>query len=231
MKYYFLFLLLLFYINPLYAVDSDIALDKAPINIYDIQSIKRGAKIFATTCMACHTMIYLRYNKIAQASGVRYDKMPLHITQWPNGIKPPDLSLEADIHGPDWIYTYLHSFYLDPARPTGFNNLLVPNTAMMNMLVPFQGQQIIASDLNIMQKYSDAPLQWYDVLELQRKGSLTPKQFDDMVTDIVNFLTYAANPYQAFQWKLGYYVLGFLVILFILMYLLKRNYWQDIKKE
>src|SRR5438552_2780455 len=104
-----------------------IVLDKAPIHRNNIASIERGAKFFAGNCMACHTLIYLRYDALAHRTGVIYEKMPIHVTTWPLGVKPPDLSLEADIHSPDWIYTYLHSFYVDTKRPTGTNNLVVPN--------------------------------------------------------------------------------------------------------
>ena len=79
-------------------------------------------------------MIYLRYDKIAQEAGITYEKMPINVKTWPYGVTPPDLSLEADVRGVDWIYTYLHSFYQDSSRPTGVNNLLVPNTAMPDIV-------------------------------------------------------------------------------------------------
>ena len=33
------------------------------------------------------------------------------------GAAPPDLTLVARVRRPDWVYTYLRSFYEDPARP------------------------------------------------------------------------------------------------------------------
>lgn len=205
-------------------------LEKAPVNIHDTESIKRGAKFFSSICMACHTLIYLRYDKLAQENGVIYEKMPINVKTWPNGIKPPDLSLEANVRGVDWIYTYLHSFYIDHNRPTGFNNLLVPNTAMPGILIPFQGQEQLATDLNIMQKTYDHNYQWYDLIETTAKGSMTSDQFDGLVTDIVNFLQYAAEPYKVEQMKIGRWVIGFLLIFFVLVYLLKKSYWKDLKK-
>ena len=74
-------------------------LAKTPVNPNDIESIKRGAKFFATNCMSCHTMIYLRYDKIAQDAGITYEKMPINVKTWPYGVTPPDLSLEADVRG------------------------------------------------------------------------------------------------------------------------------------
>ena len=207
-----------------------LTLAKAPVDRNDFQSIKRGAKFFATNCMSCHTLIYLRYDKIAEEAGITYDKMPINIKSWPFGVTPPDLSLEADIRGPDWIYTYLHSFYQDAKRPTGANNLLVPNTAMPDIVAPYQGDQVLVPGVvptGVL--YKDT--QWYDFLQLTRQGSMTPEQFDATITDVVNFLVYAAEPYHAEQEKIGWWVLGFLVILFVMMYALKREYWKDVKKH
>lgn len=220
-----LFLFLIFLSWPVDA--STIALATAPVNIHDTASIKRGAKFFGTVCIACHTMIYMRYDPIAIEAGVTIERMPLKVTKWPNDVKPPDLSLEADVKGADWIYTYLHSFYVDPKTVTGFNNLVNPNTAMPDMLIAYQGPQILVREPNI----SYRSLEWYDRLELQKQGSMTPEQFDALLVDVVNFLVYAANPHQVYQERLGWWVMGFLIILIILTYLLKKEYWKDIKKE
>lgn len=202
-------------------------LSEAPINRSDMESVKRGAKFFATNCMSCHTLVYLRYDKIAQEAGITYDKMPINVKSWPYGVTPPDLSLEADIRGVDWIYTYLHSFYQDSTRPTGVNNLLVPNTAMANILGPYQGDQEFVKDPipDLLGHY-----RWYDMLKLTKQGSMTPEQFDQTTADVVNFLAYASAPYYLEQRKIGYWVLGFLCVMFVLMYMLKREYWKDVKK-
>lgn len=207
---------------------ENLALAKAPVDVSDIESVKRGAKFFATTCMACHTMKYMRYNKLAQDAGVTYDKMPLNVKDWPYGITPPDLSLEANVRGVDWIWTYLHSFYKDSSRPTGANNLLVPNTAMTPILSPYQGDQEL-----VEHPMSDllGETQWYDNVKLVKQGSMTPEQFDETVRDIVNFLAYASEPYQNEQHRLGWWVLGFLFIFLIFAYKLKKEYWKDVKRH
>lgn len=209
---------------------EEIALSKAPIDRSDIESIKRGAKMFATTCMSCHTMKYLRYNKLAQEAGITIDKMPLNVTSWPYGVTPPDMSLEASVRGVDWIYTYLHSFYKDTARPTGMNNLLVPNTAMPGIISAFQGEQVLTTDKRDLGVINHT-IYWYDLVTLTSQGSMSPGQFDDAMTDLVNFLAYAAEPYRAEQHRIGYWVLGFLSIMFVLALLLKKEYWKDVKKR
>ena len=205
-------------------------LAEVSVNPYDIDSIKRGAKFFATNCMSCHTMVYMRYNKIAQDAGVTYDKMPINVKTWPYGVTPPDLSLEADVRGVRWIYTYLHSFYKDPSRPTGVNNLLVPNTAMPAIVAPYQGEQVLSKPTPDASGIYDEK-EWYSLVTLSKQGSMTSDEFDNTMRDLVNFLAYAAEPYKAEQHQIGLWVLGFLVILLVLMYLLKREYWKDVKKD
>lgn len=226
-----IWMLILFFSANSFAQENVIALEKAPIHIHDRAAIERGAKFFAANCMACHTLIYMRYNKLARDAGVLYERMPVQVKSWPLGVAPPDLSLEAQYRGVDWIYTYLHSFYTDTARPFGVNNLLMPNTAMSGILVPYQGQQILQKSDDSNQKILTHDVQWYDLVELQAKGSMTPEQFDATVADVVNFLQYASAPYQVEQENLGYWVLGFLIILFILMYLLKHAYWKQLEKR
>lgn len=209
--------------------EATIALSPATIHSSDMEAVKRGAKFFAANCMSCHTMVYLRYDKLAQAQGVSYDKMPVNVKNWPNGITPPDLSLEADVRGVDWIYTYLHSFYQDNTRPNGVNNLLVLNTAMPGIISAFQGTQIRIEGAAPSAIYHDT--HWFDLLVLQKQGSMTPDQFDEAITDLVTFFDYAAHPYQEDQRWIGWWVLGFLFIFFILAYYLKKEYWKDIKKK
>lgn len=207
-----------------------IALDNVDVNLHDKESIKRGAKFFSTVCMACHTLVYLRYNSLAKDTGVIYERMPIHVTQWPLGVKPPDLSLEVSRRGADWVYTYLHSFYVDPSRPTGTNNLLVDKTAMPYIISAFQGRQEKIPDTQLGKMLYHNP-HWYDELQQTTRGSMSQEQFDATVRDLVNFLAYASTPYKVEQEWVGIGVLTFLFILFILVYLLKQSYWHDIKRS
>lgn len=194
-----------------------------PINRSDMDSIKRGAKFFATNCNSCHSLKYLQYDPIVKEAGIVYNRVPP-----PLPVPPPDLSLEADVRGVNWIYTYLHSFYKDPKSSTGSNNLLFPNTSMPDIVGPYQGDQEIVKD-PMTDIYGDT--EWYDWLKLTKEGSMTPDQFDASIGDLVNFLAYAATPYQQTQEHIGYWVLGFLAIMFVLLYILKQEYWRDVYRK
>lgn len=197
------------------------------INQTDMASIQRGAKLFATNCMSCHTLKYLRYDKVASEAGIKPEATPANLKF--NGVVPPDLSLETDVRGIDWVYTYLHSFYVDSNRPSGANNLLVPGTAMPGyVLGNLQGeQQLVEKPMaDLLGRY-----EWYDLLKLTKQGTMTPDQFETSMADLTNFLAYAAQPFHADQVRMGWWVLGFLVIMFVLTYMLKKEYWKDVKKH
>ena len=50
-------------------------------------------------------------------------------------------SKTARSRGPDWISDYLQSFYLDPSRPLGVNNSVLPGASMPHVLWELQGLQ------------------------------------------------------------------------------------------
>jgi ubiquinol-cytochrome c reductase cytochrome c1 subunit len=121
-------------------------LEPVNVRVDDIASLQRGSSLFFNYCSGCHSLQYLRYSRIAEdlrldekevASSLVFtgakigDKatnhMPADLAAAAFGKAPPDLSLEARAKGPDWIYHYLKSFYLDPTRPVGWNNTVFPN--------------------------------------------------------------------------------------------------------
>lgn len=217
---------------PVFADEPPIVLEHVSVNTNDMASILRGAKLFSGTCMTCHTMKYFTHNKIAEEAGITLDKMPLNQKEWVYGVTPPDLSLEARVRGADWIYTYLHAFYKDPSRPTGFNNLLVPNTVMTNMVAGMQGIQEKLSEQQIMKPIMRShALHYYQVLQLVQSGSQTPEAFDQTSRDLVNFFVYASDPHVNERKKIGIYVLIYLALFFIIAYLLKKIIWKKIKKN
>ncbi len=211
----------------IFADDPSITLEHVNVNTSDQASILRGAKLFSSTCMACHTAKYLIYDKFANSAGITANKMPLNQKEWLLNVTPPDLSSEARVRGADWLYTYFHSFYKDPSRPTGFNNLLVPNTLMMDIFVGMQGTQEKAPAREIITPiFGDHLPHYYQVLALTQAGSQTPEEFDETSRDLVNFLVYASDPHASERKSIGIKVLIYLGLFFIIVFLLKKNIWK-----
>lgn len=226
------FLSVWLFIMPTNADEVPILLEKANIDTHDAASIQRGAKNFATYCLSCHTLDYMEHDPFAKQAGITPNKMPDKNKNWWFGTVPPDMTLMARIHGADWLYTYLHVFYKDVTRPTGSNNLLIPNVNMPDPFLGLQGEQNLVVNKHYL--FQDTNLftlkiHYYTALELSQQGSMTPDQFDSMVKDLVNFLVYASEPKKYTRESLGIPVLIFLGIFFIIAYLLKQTYWKKIK--
>jgi ubiquinol-cytochrome c reductase cytochrome c1 subunit len=211
------------------------------IDVTDYASLQRGAQIFMNVCSGCHSLKYERYDSLAKGiqitdeSGKVLDKIvkdnlmfagnaladpidsAMHTSDGANwfGVPPPDLTLEARYRGTTWIYNYLRSFYFDPKRPWGVNNLVFPEVAMPHVLLHWQGEQILTPE----------------GLKLVKPGTMTPEQYDAAMADLVNFLCYVSEPVQALRREIGAWVLVFLGIFVVFSYLLKREYWKDIHKH
>ena len=120
---------------------SSIKLYEAPIDIYDKESLRRGAKNFADYCYSCHAAEFMRFNRIAKDLEMSEDEvreimihtfnekgaptkigdvMKVSMTdQYAKdtfGTAVPDLSLTARARGADWVYTYLRSFISEERR-------------------------------------------------------------------------------------------------------------------
>jgi ubiquinol-cytochrome c reductase cytochrome c1 subunit len=146
------------------------------------------------------------------------------------GTPAPDLTVIARSRashagsGADWLYTYLRGFYRDSTRPTGWNNTVYPNVGMPHVLWELQGEQVLKTETVAGPGYP------VDVtkLELARPGTLAPRDYDRMVADLVNYLNYMAEPAQNRRTVIGIYVLGFLSFMWLLAYLLKKEFWKDV---
>ena len=62
--------------------------------------------------------------------------------------------------------------------------------------------------------------------KLVEPGKLSPKEFDAAANDLVSFLVYLSEPSKLQRLPLGKWVLLFLAVLFLLTYLLKKEYWK-----
>jgi ubiquinol-cytochrome c reductase cytochrome c1 subunit len=231
---------ILFFLWPvLSAAELTAPLEQPDIDVTDSASLRRGAKLYIDRCLGCHSLKHLRYLRLKQdlqfsdaefkalfpwldrVTGTLTSSMASKDAQAWFGVPAPDLSERARALGTDWLYTYLRSFYQDDSRPFGVNNWVFKDVAMPNVLWDLQGVQKA-----VVEKVDTNPV--IQRLELIEQGSLTPAEFDRAVTDLVNFLAYAAEPTQLERRRLGKYVIGFLLLLAFVTYRLKKAYWKDV---
>lgn len=231
------FLFSLALLLPLLATANEgVKLDHAPIDPNNQTSLQRGAKTFVNYCLNCHSAAYMRYNRLQDigltdaqikanllfADQKVGDTMTVAMNKadakaW-FGATPPDLSVEARARGADWLYSYLRSFYRDDTRPTGWNNLVFDKVAMPHVLWQLQGQQVLKVDEATGEH----------ALVLEKKGTMSPAEYNQTVADLVNYLVFMAEPFKQHDKQLGLLVLAFLGLLVLLTYYLKKEFWKDI---
>ena len=233
--------------------------DKAYVDATDKSSLQRGAQIYMNYCLGCHSLKYARYKKVSEDLEIPLDmfednlifgdqKMgdliqvgmdPKEAKEW-FGNTPPDLTLEAGLRGPDWVYTYLKSFYIDESRPLGVNNKVYENVGMPHVLVDLQGtpqsvcRQVpfVADNGGVRQD----PLtgerltqEQCGFLEVEAgTGELNPEEFDEAMLDLTNFLAYMTDPMKTERESIGTYTLLYLFIFTMLSYLLYREFKKDL---
>jgi len=218
---------MLFLQSPVSAAGGGFALETPNIDTGNQRSLQRGAKAYVNYCMGCHTADYQRYSRMASDLGLdeqdvvdnlifttdkagEIDKvgslmknsMSSDYGRQAFGVVPPNLALTARSRGEDWIYTYLKTFYRDDSRGgVGVNNLVYPGEGTEKHFVGFK-----------------------QVTE----GTLSPKEYDALITDITAFLSYMADPIKQTRHRVGMWVMLFLSLLTVIAYFLKKEYWKDV---
>jgi ubiquinol-cytochrome c reductase cytochrome c1 subunit len=211
-------------------------------------SLQRGARNFVNYCLGCHSLQYMRYNRVAEDLGLTQEQMkanlmfagerPFDVMKSPMppsdaetwfGRAPPDLSLTARAKGPDYLFQFLRTFYLDPERPTGVNNLALESAAMPQVLADLQGTQ---KAVFVLEKTSDGSAEQmvrvFDHFEQVTPGRLRAAEFDEFVRDTVNFLDYVSEPIRAKRESLGLWVVLFLIVFTGFALALKKEIWKDV---
>ena len=223
--------------------EGGIALLPSGTDIKNTESLQRGARNFMNYCSGCHSLKYLRYNRMATdlkipeselgnlmfTSDKAFDTinsaMPKDAEGW-FGKQPPDLSLIARARSPDYLYSYMKGFYVDKTRPWGVNNLFLPSAAMPDVLAQLHGLQKPVFK-NEPDDHGSARMVLVGV-DTMTPGALKPEEYDQFVRDIANFLDYAGEPVKEKRQSMGVFVTLFLLVFFVFVYLLKKEYWKDV---
>jgi ubiquinol-cytochrome c reductase cytochrome c1 subunit len=219
--------------------------------ITNLPSLQRGARNFLDYCSGCHSLKYIRYSRIAEDLKIPDDVRDAYLvrpgdsftdylkTSLPEkdamewfGKAPPDLSLVTRSRGSDWVFNFLTTFYADPSnRQTGVNNLQLPGTAMPHVLSSLQGvQTIVTQDVERAgPEGNPITVAEFKGFEPGVVGSLTAEQYDEFVRDTVNFLQYVGDPTQVERQSLGIWVVLFLLMFTAIAWMLKAEYWKDVR--
>lgn len=224
---------------------------KADVDLTDKPSLQRGAKLFMNYCLGCHQMQFQRYERTFNDLGIPLDLGLEHLVFTKNtkvgehiknsmpeddakkwfGATPPDLTLEARLRGPDWIYSYLKSFYVDPSRPFGVNNTVFKDVGMPHVLQELQGVPTLEEVFE--ERLIDGEMKTISLgkqIVVDGSGELSADEYDSAMRDLTNFMVYVGEPMILERESLGWKAMLFSFIFFVLAVLLKKEYWRDIKK-
>jgi ubiquinol-cytochrome c reductase cytochrome c1 subunit len=223
---------------------------KAGNEIDNIASLQRGARNFMGYCSGCHSLKYKRYSRMAQDLRIPEDDLEKYLVlpgskkndyittslsvadgeAW-FGKAPPDLSLIVRSRGADYVFQFLKTFYAEPNAPTGVNNLALPGTAMPHVLADLQGvQSAVFQTVEI--KGGDGAVstqQAFVKFEPGVPGSISEAEYDEFIRDTVNFLDYVGEPAQLVRRGIGIWVILFLLTFTGIAYLMKKEYWKDVR--
>ncbi|GAB4182198.1 MAG: cytochrome c1 [Wenzhouxiangellaceae bacterium] len=223
------------------------ALEPANVNIFDSAALQRGARLYVDYCSGCHSAKYMRYKRLAQDLQLSEEQVLQYLAKpgskigdamtvaWTTkdatdtfGVPPPDLSLVSRTRGNDWLLAYMKSFYVDDSRPLGWNNTLFANASMPHVLWELQGvQRPVYETVTDEEGHSHEQLTGFELVE---PGLQTAEEYEETIRDLVTFLAYMGEPAKLERHRLGVWVVLFLSLFAFISYLLKSEYWQDVKK-
>ena len=228
-----------------------IAWDKAPNKTNDMPALQEGAKLFVNYCLNCHSAAYMRYNRLKDIGLTEQqvkdnllfttDKVgetmksnidPKQAKEWFGGL-PPDLTLIARSRasqsmgtGADYLYTYLRTYYRDPTKATGWNNLAFPNVGMPHVLWELQGEREPQFD-TVMSHGQETQVfkGWKQITP----GTMTPAQYDQSMASLVGYLQWMAEPVQNTRVRIGVWVLLFLGVFTVIAWRLNAAFWKNVR--
>ncbi|MBX3658385.1 MAG: cytochrome c1 [Ramlibacter sp.] len=233
-----------------HANEGGMAWDKAPNKTNDLAALQNGAKLFVNYCLSCHSAAFMRYNRLTDIGLTEQqikdnllfttDKVgetmkaaidPKQAKAWFGG-NPPDLTLIARSRaghggtGADYLYTYLRTYYRDPTKATGWNNLVFPNVGMPHVLWELQGERQPVFEETMEHGHEVKAFKgWQQV----SAGTMTALQYDEAVGDLVGYLQWMGEPAQGTRVRVGVWVLLFLGLFTVIAWRLNAAFWKDVK--
>jgi ubiquinol-cytochrome c reductase cytochrome c1 subunit len=236
-----------------FASEGGHKLDRAPDRSTNMAALQNGAKLFVNYCLNCHNASSMRYNRLRdlglteeqikanllftgeKVGEMMTTAMPAKDAKAWFGVVPPDLSVIARAKsgpggtGGDYLYTYLRTFYKDDTRPTGFNNMVVPNVAMPHVLWDLQGVQA-AKFVEEKDPHDHSKMVHKFVgFEQVTPGKMSKLEYETAVADLVGYMEWMAEPAAQFRKKLGVWVVLFLTLFALLAWRLNASYWKEVK--
>ena len=196
---------------------GELHLDHANTNISDTASLQNGAKLFMNYCSGCHAISFMRYNRIAKDLNLSDSLVAEHLMF--AGEKPGETITTAmpKEGAAKWFGGTPPDLSL-VARAKGTDWIYTYLRGFYK-----DDSKVFGVNNKVLENASMPDVLW------SLKESKSETEFNQDVRDITNFLDYVGEPAKLIRTSLGVWVLLFLGVLFVLTYLLKKEYWKDVK--
>jgi len=196
---------------------GDLHLDHANTDISDTASLQNGAKLFMNYCSGCHAIGFMRYNRIAKDLNLSDSLVAEHLMF--AGEKPGETITTAmpKEGAAKWFGVTPPDLSL-VARAKGTDWIYTYLRGFYE-----DDSKVFGVNNKVLENASMPDVLW------SLKEGKSEAAFDQDVRDITNFLDYVGEPAKLIRTRLGVWVLLFLGVLLVLTYLLKKEYWKDVK--
>ena len=216
---------------------------------FDRTSLQRGYQVYNEVCSGCHSIQHLSYRNLSESGGPEFtieeakaiasqfeiedgpnsdgemfmrsarlsDKF---VKPYPNiesstaangGAYPPDMSVLAKARsgGANYIYSLLLGYDEAPA------GLELDDGVYYNTYMP-------GNKIKMSSPLSDGIVEYSDGTEVT---------MEQVAKDVTTFLVWASEPHLEAQHKMGFKVIIYLIILFILVYMSKQKIWSNLNPK
>ncbi|HRH91181.1 MAG TPA: cytochrome c1 [Agitococcus sp.] len=191
--------------------------EKAPVDLHNKESLQNGAKIFISYCLGCHSAKYLRYERMAQDLEIDPKLVEQYMMFTTEKIGD---GMDTKVNKKDQAKWFGNA----PPDLSLETRLQSPDWVYTYLLNFYPDDKRPWGVNNRVFKDVAMP-HVLDSLE----QDLGPEDYKVAVGDLVNFMTYMAEPIRTERERLGVWVLLFLAIMFVPVYLLNKEYWKDVK--
>jgi ubiquinol-cytochrome c reductase cytochrome c1 subunit len=199
------------------AAGKKVDLDHANTDIMDRASLQNGAKLFMNYCSGCHAISFMRYNRIGEDLGLS-DAMVKENLMFAGSKTGENITTAMpEDAASSWFGGVPPDLSL-VARSKGTDWIY---TYLRGFYA--DKSRIFGVNNKVLVNASMPDALW------SLKEAQSEAEFDNSVRDITNFLDYVGEPAKLIRLQLGKWVLLFLGILFVLVYMLKKEYWKDVK--
>ena len=192
-------------------------LDHAETDIMDTASLQNGAKLFMNYCSGCHAISFMRYNRIGKDLGLSDDLVKKNLMFAGNKTGEAITTAMPEDAAASWFGGAPPDLSL-VARSKGTDWIYTYLRGFYD-----DESRIFGVNNKVLVNASMPDALW------SLKESQSEAEFNNSVRDITNFLDYVGEPAKLIRLRLGKWVLLFLGVLFVLTYLLKKEYWKDVK--